>query len=72
MIRGKNIDFDIDSSIIEKKVMYMQYFHGGEGGWAEKKGVSLAFVWDVCDTLSDQKCGQKVVINCTFNAFCSG
>jgi hypothetical protein len=39
---------------------------------AEKKGRFLELNWDVCDTLlPDQKCGQKVVINCSSNAFCS-
>jgi hypothetical protein len=40
----------------------------GEGKY---KGRFRAFVWDVCDTLPDPKCGQKLDKNCTSNAFCS-
>jgi hypothetical protein len=45
MIRGKIINFDIDSSIVEKKsnVVYMQYFHEGERGRGKKGYIFFSF-----------------------------
>jgi hypothetical protein len=70
MIMGKNIDFDIDNSIVEKKVTYYTFCTFKREVGDKKRANFLAFICDVCDTLLDKKCGQKEVKNCTSHAFC--
>jgi hypothetical protein len=60
MTSGKYIDFDIDSSIVEKKVVivYMQYFH--ERG--ESKKMESLYSSDLglfCRHCLTKKCEQK-------------
>jgi protein associated with RNAse G/E len=64
MIGGKYIDFDIDSSIVEKKslnIVYMQYFH--ERGKSKKMGSlfssDLERFCRPCQTRNVNKSNQK-------------
>jgi hypothetical protein len=66
MIQGKNINFDIDSSIVEKKslvspsIVSTKFFCKGE----RSKNIRVVFDEDLgslCSTIPDQKYGPKVL-----------